>query len=72
MNQCRSWTKEDTGMIEKFGYDVKYDDGHLVEFLFWETNGRFYQKVRDNGEELKTIRISESTYISAYESYMNY
>jgi len=58
--------------MEKFGYDFKDDDGTLYEFLFWVTKGRCFRKVRVNGVEGKTRRISESEYISAWECYRNY
>ncbi len=58
--------------MNKFGWDWKEDDGTLVEFLYWMTKGRFYMKVRENGVEMKARRISESAFISAYETYKNY
>ena len=49
-------------------------DGDLYyEGLFWiSKKGYCFRKVRINGEEGKTKRISEADYISAYETYKNY
>ena len=59
-------------MMERFGFDREYDDGQIVEFLFWETEGRFFEKLRVNGKELKAVRISEKAYINAYDAYRDY
>lgn len=58
--------------MEKFGYDWTDDDGTLYEVLYWTTKGRCFRKFRVNGTEGKTKRVSESEFMSAYETYRNY
>ncbi len=67
--------------MEKFLYDFTDDDGTKYEFLYWETNGRFFRQVRStyktmDGEVIETTdkprRIGEAEYISAYETYKDY
>ena len=58
--------------MDMFGWDWTDGDGNFIEFLYWTTKGRFYIKVRENGLEQKARRISEASYISAWENYKNY
>lgn len=52
--------------------NVINEDGAMCECMYWITKGRCFRKLRVNGVEGKTRRISENEYISAWECYNNY
>lgn len=52
--------------------NVTNEDGVMCECLYQITKGRCFRKLRVNGVEGKTRRVSESEYISAWECYKNY